>query len=75
MKMVKDGITTSSGKGVRLVHDGVNVIEIIDGTDITFTSTKHTIEECVDMQAAFDKIATSGLIQQIKAEPEVYNVQ
>ncbi|KKL03618.1 hypothetical protein LCGC14_2624340, partial [marine sediment metagenome] len=54
-------VETASGKAYRLVHNGQKVMALIEGTDITFTTSIYTIEEFVTKQQALDRINSLGL--------------
>ena len=54
-------VENASGKAHRLVHNGQKVMALIEGTDITFTSTIYTIEEFTTKQQAIDRINSLGL--------------
>ncbi len=54
-------VENASGQAYRLVHNGLKVMALIEGTDITTTSTIYTIEEFVTKQQALDRINSLGL--------------
>jgi len=55
-------INKASGKAWRLVHDGKNVITLIEGTDKDTTGTIHTIEEFSTEKLALKGIEAKKLI-------------
>ena len=54
-------VEKASGQAYRLVHNGVKVMALIEGTDITFTTSIYTIEEFATKQEALDRINVLGL--------------
>ncbi len=54
-------VEKASGAAYRLVHNGLKVMALIEGTDITFTTSIYTIEEFVTKQQAIDRINSLGL--------------
>ena len=54
-------VENASGAAYRLVHNGQKVMALIEGTDITTTSTIYTIEQFATKQQAIDRINSLGL--------------
>ena len=50
-----------TGTDYRLVHNGVKVVALIEGTEKTVTSTNHRAEECSTKQEALNRINALGL--------------
>lgn len=50
-----------SKKGFRLIHDGVKLIAIIEGTEQSITMTIFEVEEFVTKKEALDKVSNLGL--------------
>jgi len=56
----------ASGKFYRLVHDGTNVITVVEGSADTVTTTCYDIIECVDEAAVQTKIKELGLKEKME---------
>ena len=54
-------IKNITGKGLRLVHNDIRVIALIEGTKQTITSTTHKVEESNIEQEALNRIGILGL--------------
>lgn len=66
MITVKDKVNKMTGKFKRLVHDDVNVIIKIDGTDKSTTWTMSKVKEYkndVDMKADIAKLGLTDLVE------------
>ncbi len=59
---LKFKVNTAAGKNFRLVHDGKNVLTVIDGGDLDTTGTIHTILEFKTLEAVTTEIKKLGLI-------------
>lgn len=51
----------ANGQAFRLVHDKKKVLDLIEGTDKTITSTIHEMEEFATEKEALDRIKALGL--------------
>jgi len=64
-------VEKAAGAGYRLVHNGIKVMALINGTDITFTTSIYTIEEFATKQQAIDRINALGL----EYDPAILSVE
>ena len=64
-------IENASGQAYRLVHNGLKVMALIEGTDITTTSTIYTIEEFATKQQVIARINSLGL----EYDPAIFEEQ
>ncbi len=65
MITINSKVKNVTGKMFRLVHDGKKVMALIEGTDITRTSTMHEVEEFETEQLALNRIKDLGLEHEI----------
>ncbi len=61
MIKIDGNVKNITGKAWRLVHDGIRVLALIEGTVETITTTKHEIEEFDTEEQAFERIKVLGL--------------
>jgi len=71
MIIVKNGQITLSGVGYRLIHNGLKTVALIEGTELTYTSTSdiyHQVEELITEQQALDRIEELNLSYTLQAD-------
>ena len=54
-------VNKSSGDNWKLIHDGIKVMTIVEGTKDTVTTTIYKIEEFETEKEVFERIKTLGL--------------
>jgi hypothetical protein len=59
----KDGsnVAKAKGKAYRLIHDGTTAVNVVSGTGLNTTTSRHEIEACATIQAVEGRIKALGL--------------